>query len=86
MVINNQDNNQNRYNEELEAQERLNEIENLVKSKMTKDAILRYGNIKLAYPQKALQFLAIAVQYLQNGIKLIDDNLMKDILRKMNKQ
>ncbi len=76
-------------NEEVEAQfqlqQQIAQLEAFVKSRMTKEAAERYGNVKTAYPEIAVQALALAVQMIQyNKITTIDDNKFKEILLRVN--
>jgi DNA-binding TFAR19-related protein (PDSD5 family) len=64
-------------------QQRL-KLENVVKQNMTKDALSRYANVKIAHPEKSVQALVALVQMLQeNQIQTIDDQTLKDVLIKL---
>ena len=70
--------------DEQQFRQQVQQLETLVKQRMTKEAVQRYGNIKLANPDKAVQLLAILGQFIQSGgIEMIDDELLKKILMKM---
>lgn len=70
--------------EQLQLQEQIQQLEAVVKQIFTKEALARYGNFKAAHPQKALQLLVVLGQTIQSGqIKTIDDDNLKDILRKL---
>lgn len=69
--------------EEDQVQQQLSQIEAVVRQRLTKDALSRYSNIKAADPEKAVQLLLLLAQLLQSGrLRMIDDNMMKDILLK----
>jgi len=69
--------------EQLAAQ--IEQLESVVKTKMTKQAIERYGNVKIAHPEKAVQAMAFLAQMLQTGnVSEIDDNQLKALLRKLS--
>lgn len=70
----NNENVNNTKNEQITA------LENFVKQHMTKQAISRYGNIKLAHPELALNALALLFQAVQQGIT-IDDDALKQMLK-----
>jgi len=73
--------------EELEMQQKVLQLEMLAKQLFTKDALARYGNIKAAYPEKAIRLLAIIGQAMQEGqISRIDDEQLKGILRQLNEK
>lgn len=73
--------------EESAVQEQITALEQMIKSKMTKQALSRYGNIKTAHPQKAIQLLVVLGQLLQAGrIDTINDEQLKDILLKLTPQ
>ena len=73
-------------NEEKEAEaqqinQQIMQIEAVVKSKMSKEAIQRYGNLKMAHPNKAVQALLAMSQLLRIGeISQFDDNTFKELL------
>ena len=52
-------------------------VEAFAKRHMTKEAISRYGNLKLAHPERALKSIVQITQIVQSGIKEIDDNKFK---------
>lgn len=67
--------------EEQQLQQQIEQLDAIVKQKLTKDALQRYGNIKVAHPEKALQLIAVLGQLLQsNRIDMIDDAMLKNIL------
>ena len=70
--------------EQMQLQQQIQQLEMLVKQKLTKQALERFGNIKSAHPEKAIQLLAILGQAIQSGqINEIDDEQLKDILMKI---
>lgn len=76
---------QNRYeqsaSEEQQAQQEIAQLELAVKQRMSKEALQRFGNIKVADPEKAVQLLVILAQLLQSGrLTMIDDNNLRQIL------
>jgi|TARA_Y100000031_G_C8129697_1_gene342279 DNA-binding TFAR19-related protein (PDSD5 family) len=73
--------------EEDEQLEQIQQLENIVRQKLTKEALQRYGNIKAAHPEKTLQLLVILGQMIQGEqIDMIDDNKLKEILQHMTQQ
>ena len=67
--------------EQEEIQQKVEELELVVKQSLTKDALERYGNIKAASPEKAIQLLVVLGQAIQAGqIQQIDDSKLKEIL------
>ncbi|MBI2448995.1 hypothetical protein HYV49_01735 [Candidatus Pacearchaeota archaeon] len=58
-------------------------IESFAKKHMTKEAISRYGNLKLAHPERALKAIVQITQIVQSGIEEIDDAKLKEILRSL---
>ena len=57
-------------------------MENAVKQLLAKEALARYGNLKAAHQEKALQLLLILFQAIQKGQirSKIDDETLKKIL------
>ena len=52
---------------------------------MTKEALERYGNLRIAFPEKAVQILVILAQAIQQGqLQKVDDDTLKDIVKKIN--
>ena len=75
---------QSQAEEQVQFQQQIEQLEAVVKQVMTKDALLRYGNIKAAHPEKAMQLLAVLAQLIQQGkIQQINDLQLKDILRQV---
>lgn len=67
--------------EEQQLQQQLAQLEVVVKQMMTPQALQRYGTIKLAHPEKALQALVVIAQMAQAGnIGIIDDTQLKNVL------
>jgi len=68
--------------QETEAQ--IGALENLVKARLTKDALERYTNLRIAHPDKAMQLLAILGQAIQQyKINEINDAQLKDLLARI---
>ena len=77
--------NQEDIQKQLELQKQIQVLETTVKQYLTKEAIIRYGNIKAAHQQKAIQIITILAQLIQSGqiTEKIDDAQFKEILLKM---
>lgn len=78
----------NKKLESLQEQQKLAKqvemLESFVKQKLTKEALERFGNIKVADPEKAVQIVAVLAQLIQsNNLDKIDDRHMKLILLQM---
>jgi len=76
---------QQQIREQIRIQQEIEYMEELAKKYMEPEAIKRYGNLKLAHPEKALQVIALIVQAIQTGKlnKKITDAEFKDILIRM---
>jgi programmed cell death protein 5 len=76
----------NEEQEQLQGQ--IEQLETAVKQFLTKDALQRYGNLKAAHQEKAVQLLVILGQALQQGqiTKKITDAQLKNILMQMQKE
>lgn len=67
-----------------DAEAQIDALEALVKARLTKEALARYTNLKMAHPEKAMQLLAILGQAIQQyQIKLINDAQLKDLLTRI---
>lgn len=70
--------------EEAQVQAQVQQLEAVVKSKMTKDAVERYGNLKIAHPEKAIQALVVLAQMIQTGkLDQINDTYLKEVLKNL---
>jgi len=75
------------YQQEAEAQQQVAQLEAMVKQKLSKEALLRYGTIKAADPEKALQLVTLLAQAIQqNNVPFIDDTAFKDLLSRLAPQ
>jgi DNA-binding TFAR19-related protein (PDSD5 family) len=62
----------------------IQQAENFVRPRMSRDALERYGRIKFGQPQKALQALVLMAQMLDSGkIQVVSDEDLKKILLRM---
>lgn len=79
---------QQKEQQEVEqAQQQIQQLEMMIKQSLSKDALQRYGNIKAAHPEKAVQLLIVLGQMLQQGkITTVDDATLKNILTRLQPQ
>ncbi|MEK6983724.1 MAG: DNA-binding protein [Nanoarchaeota archaeon] len=73
---------QQQVQEQAQVQQQIEQMESIVKQFLTKDALARYGSLKTAHHDKALQLLMILFQAIQKGQiqSEIDDQVLKKIL------
>lgn len=74
--------NQEELQEQLKLQQQVAMLEGLAKQSMSKEAVSRYGNLKAAHPELAIQVAAFIAQGVQMG-KLreqISDEEFKEML------
>ncbi|MCX6711587.1 MAG: hypothetical protein NT139_00930 [Candidatus Woesearchaeota archaeon] len=78
---------QNDLKEQIKLQQQIVALENIAKQYMTNEAISRYGNLKSAHPELAIQVIAIIAQGIEMGqIKeKISDEQFKDLLIRIQK-
>lgn len=70
--------------EEAQLQQQIEQLEAVVKQLFTKEALSRYGNLKAAHPEKAIQVLVVLGQLIQQGkIHKINDSQLKEILKQL---
>lgn len=70
--------------EEEEIQQQIAQLELLIKKVLTKKALERYGNLKTAHPDLAVQLLVLLGQAVQSGqIKTVDDEALKNLLMRL---
>ncbi|MEM4268154.1 MAG: DNA-binding protein [Candidatus Woesearchaeota archaeon] len=72
-----------KYNEEAQIKQQIELLETTVKSKLTKEAIERYYNIKAANPEYALQVLLMLARTVQIHGGVIDDKKFREFLQKV---
>ena len=74
----------NQLEEQAQLQQQIEQLEAVVRQIFTKEALQRYGNIKIAHPEKAVQLLVVLGQAMQQGqLQQIDDNQLKEILKQL---
>ena len=76
---------QQQSQEQAQIQQQIGQMEEIVRQFFTKDALARYGNLKAAHQEKALQLLVVLFQAIQKGQVRgkIEDALLKKILEQM---
>ncbi|HII71894.1 TPA: hypothetical protein HA265_04025, partial [Candidatus Woesearchaeota archaeon] len=73
--------------QEEQVLEQIQALENLVRPRLDKQALERYGNLKTAHPQKAVQALLVCAQIIQsNHTEKVSDEEFKMILVKLEPQ
>ena len=77
---------QQQAQEQSQLQQQIVQMENIIKQFLTKDALIRYGNLKTAHHDKALQLLVVLFQAIQKGQiqNKVDDSTLKKILQQMS--
>ena len=78
-----QQNNIQKESQEQQIQSQLGQLEIVVKQYLSKEALQRYGNLKAAHQEKAVQLLVLIGQAIEQGhIKeKISDEKLKNLLR-----
>lgn len=76
---------QEQTEQQAQMQQQVEQIESVVRQFFTKDALARYGNLKAAHQEKALQLLIILFQAIQKGQVngKIDDATLRKILEQL---
>jgi DNA-binding TFAR19-related protein (PDSD5 family) len=75
----------NNESNEQELRQQLEMLEKIAKTRMSKEAISRYGNMKLAHPETAIKSIAMIAQaiQLQQVHGIIGDLEFKELLREI---
>ena len=70
---------------QIQLQQQIELLENFAKQFMTREAISRYGNLKSAHPDKAIQAVALIAQAVESGqLKgRLDDENFKRLLQEL---
>ncbi|AJF62579.1 MAG: hypothetical protein QT11_C0001G0435 [archaeon GW2011_AR20] len=73
-------------NRDLELQKQIQEIENIAKQYLGKDALQRYGNLKTAFPDKAIKITTLIVQLINSNqiAEKLDDEKFKFLLSQID--
>lgn len=76
---------QQQAQEQAQIQHQIEQVESVVRQFFTKEALARYGSLKAAHQEKAIQLLVVLFQAIQKGqVKgKIEDSLLKKILEQM---
>ena len=76
---------QQQTNEQSQMQQQIEQMEDIVRQFFTKEALARYGSLKTAHHEKALQLLLILFQAIQKGQiqGKVDDSTLKKILEQL---
>lgn len=69
-----------------EFQKQIELLEATAKKYLTKEAIQRYGNLKITHPEKAIRAMALIVQMVNSGQirDQVDDATFKNILKQFD--
>lgn len=76
---------QQQAEEQAQIHQQIEYMEDGVRQFLTREALVRYGNLKTAHQEKALQLLVVLFQAIQKGqVKgKIDDSTLKKILEQL---
>ena len=76
---------QQQAQEQAQVQQQVEQMESVVRQLLSKEALARYGNLKAAHQEKALQLLVVLFQAIQKGQVRgqIEDSLLKKILEQL---
>lgn len=70
--------------EEAQLQSQITQLDAIVKAKLSREALARYSNIKVAHPELWLQSLVVIAQLIQSGrVAELSDADYKAILEKL---
>lgn len=67
-----------RHEQEIASQ--ISQLENIVKPYMTKEAAERYGTVRMAHPEQAVQSLILVAEWLNKRKEKITDERYKEVL------
>ncbi len=85
--MNLENNNLENLKEKAQLKEQMELLEVEMKNYLSKEALSRYGNLKSAYPEKALQVVVLMSQIIQSGHlnQRINDLDFKRLLTELDK-
>jgi DNA-binding TFAR19-related protein (PDSD5 family) len=77
----------NIQDQEIEIAKNLKMIEDIAKSKMSRDAVSRYGNLKVAHPELAIKAISLIAEAAHLGqIDVVSDLQFKELLRQLQEK
>lgn len=75
---------QKQQQEQAQVEQQIIALENMVKPRLTREALARFGNLKTGQPEIALKVLVVLGQLIQAGkISTVDDYLLVEILKEI---
>mgnify|MGYP001590694642 CR=1 FL=1 len=76
---------QNNFQEKIKLKQQIEFLENTAKTYLDSTALQRYGSLKIAHPEKALQVAATIAQASQQGLikQKLNDLEFKDLLKSL---
>ncbi|MDD5086137.1 MAG: DNA-binding protein [Candidatus Nanoarchaeia archaeon] len=75
---------QQNSSDDYQFQQQIMQLESMVKRALTKKALERYGNIKTAHPELAIQLITLLGQAISTGrINKVDDEALKNLLKRI---
>ncbi len=79
---------QEKQKQNAETQQQFEQLEAGVKKYFTPDALVRYGNIRTAHPDTALQVVVALARAIQSGQlrQMISDEMLRAVLSQLNVQ
>jgi len=77
---------QEQVHEQTQINAQILQVEEQIKPRLTKEALARYSNIKIAHPEKFMQMLYVLSQIISTKKSMIDDNILKEILITLDKK
>ncbi len=82
-----QDQSVERQQTEAEMAPQLEAIEGAVKAHLTKEALQRYGTLKLAHPETATQLVMVVAQAIEAGKLrgMLGDEQLKEVLQQLSR-
>jgi programmed cell death protein 5 len=76
--------NSSQSSQEQKLAKQIDQLEAIVKPLFTREALTRYGTIKTAFPERAVQVLLVLGKAAQAGqVKQVDDDLLKKLLTQL---
>ncbi len=76
----------NRLEAEKKLQEEIAQLESIVKAKLSRDALTRFGTVKAAHPDLALNLTLVLSNLIKQGriVGQISDAQLKEFLRQLS--
>lgn len=78
---------QKQEDQQVKLAAQVEQLESFFRAHASREALERFGNLKVAHPRTAIQVLTIFARLLHEGkVELVDDEMLKEVLGKIQQE